>query len=119
MNRILEGLVPLMRTGRVEFDGSELKIASENDVHTEKNDKISGFASELEDMASCAGISMEDFVSSLYGMIENGTIVIGKTSLSVCTSDWAEEFENTCHDLCIPVEKAAESAIKALKKGSL
>lgn len=49
-------------------------------------------------------------------MLEDGVL---DTDLRVHKEKWVENFEETCHELGLPVEKAAESAIKALRKGSL
>ena len=69
-------------------------------------------------------VSMADFCEgglnglllAVNKMLEDGIL---DTDLRVHKEKWAENFEETCHELGLPVEKAAESAIKALKKGGL
>lgn len=49
-------------------------------------------------------------------MLEDGVL---DTDLRVHKEKWVENFEETCHELGLPVEKTAEGAIKALKRGDL
>lgn len=113
LNRMVEGMIPLLESGELVYDG-ELKISGSNGVHTGNVEEI---ISDFDEMASCSGISLEELVGGLFSLLEEGMIVIEKGELSVVTPEWATEFENVCHDLCIPVEKASEGAIKALKRG--
>ena len=114
LNRMVEGMIPLLESGALVYDG-ELKITGSNGVHT---GDVAEIISEFDEMASCSGITLEELVGGLFSLLEEGSIVIENGVLSV-SSGWATEFENVCHDLCIPVEKASESAIKALKRGVL
>lgn len=116
LNRIAECTHHLLESGKLVFDGENLKIPSRGSVHT---DNYASVIEEFDEMASCSGISLDDLVSGLFTLLENGSITIENGVLSAGTSSWASEFESVCHDLCIPVEKAAEGAIKALKRGGL
>lgn len=113
LNRMVEGMIPLLESGELVYDGEKLKISAKSG--TGKIDEIIG---EFDEMASCCGMTLEKFVGGLFSLLEEGSIVIENGVLSV-SSGWAAEFESVCHDLCIPVEKASESAIKALKRGGL
>ena len=115
LNRMVESMIPLLESGELVYDGEKLKISAKSGVHTGNVDEIIG---EFEEMASCCGMTLEEFVGGLFSLLEEGSIVIENGVLSV-SSGWAAEFESVCHDLCIPVEKASESAIKALKRGGL
>ena len=124
LNRIVECVHSLLERGELELDGEGIKISSKSGVHTDimsQTEKISSSANDIltdfDEMASCSGISLEELVSGLFSLLEDGMIVIENGELSVVTPEWATEFENVCHDLCIPVEKAADGAIKALKRG--
>ena len=112
LNRMVEAMIPLLESGKLSFDGESLKISGDSGVHTE-------IIEEFDEMASCSGISLDDLVSGLFTLLEDGSITIENGVLSAGTSSWASEFESVCHDLCIPVEKASEGAIKALKRGGL
>lgn len=63
----------------------------------------------------CEG-GLTGLLMAVNRMLEEGIL---DTDLRVRKEKWAENFEKTCHELGLPVEKAAESAIKALKKGGL
>jgi len=71
---------------------------------------------ELEEMAVCFGMTGEEMLHSLVESLNEGIVTMDKGKV-VGYLPWADEFESVCHDLCIPVEKAAEGAIKALKNG--
>lgn len=118
LNRIAECTHQLLESGKLKFDGSDLKIVSENGVHTEKNAEIVSLVSEMDEMAGCCGVPLEDMVHQFFGMLEDGRLSFENGVMRANCEPWVEEFKSVCHDLCIPVEKAAESAIKALKRGS-
>ena len=63
----------------------------------------------------CEG-GLTGLLMAVNKMLEDGVL---DTDLRVHKEKWAENFEATCHELGLPVEKAAESAIKALKRGGL
>ena len=114
VNRMVESMIPLLENGSLTFDGESLKISGDSGVHT----TITAIVEEFDEMASCSGISLDDLVNGIFTLLEDGTLMIENGSI-VVSSGWASEFESVCHDMCIPVEKAAEGAIKALKKGGL
>ena len=114
VNRMIECMIPLLESGELAFDGESLKISGNSGVHTKYTDIVE----EFDEMASCSGISLDDLVGGIFTLLEDGTLMIENGSI-VVSSGWASEFESVCHDLCIPVEKAAEGAIKALKRGGL
>lgn len=112
----IEGLVGEGMT----FSGAVHRLISENPGRsTGVPSKITDIVAEFDEMASCSGISLDDLVGGIFSLLEDGTLMIENGSLTVGKPGWADDFENVCHDLCIPVEKAAESAIKALKRGGL
>ena len=71
---------------------------------------------ELEDMAGCFGMSGEELLHGVVEGLNDGVLTVENGAVKGYTP-WADEFEAVCHDLCIPVEKAAENAIKALRNG--
>ena len=84
-----------------------------NDV---KTGKPLSDSDELEEMAVCFGMTGEEMLHSLVESLNEGLVTMDKGKI-VGYLPWADEFAEVCHDLCIPVEKAAEGAIKALKNG--
>lgn len=109
----IEGLVAEGMT----FSGAVHRLISENSGKSVGTpSKIEEIIAGFDEMASCSGISLDDLVSGLFALLEDGSITIENGVLSA-GGPWASEFESVCHDLCIPVEKAAEGAIKALKRG--
>lgn len=111
----IEGLVAEGMT----FSGAVHRLISENSGKSVGTpSKIKEIIEEFDEMASCCGISLDDLVSGLFSLLEDGSITIENGVLSA-GGPWASEFESVCHDLCIPVEKAAKGAIKALKRGGL
>ena len=123
--RISEDLYSVLRTRGGNLSETIREILKNAGSENEKanssvpQNNYSASIKELEGMASCSGLSVEELITGMLDLLESGDILIQNGKLGVCTSDWAGEFENTCHDLCIPVEKAAESAIKALKRGGV
>lgn len=71
----------------------------------------------INEMLGFSGMTFDDLLKDINEKLESGELMLDEGCTRVQMPAWAEEFEEACHDLCIPVEKAAESAIKALKKG--
>lgn len=116
LNRMIEGMIPLLESGELVYDGEKLKISGKSGVHTGNVEEAIG---EFEEMAACCGMTTEELVGGLLSLLEEGAVVIDNGALTTAKSGWVTDFENACHDLCIPVEKAAAGAIKNLKRGDL
>lgn len=112
LNRIVEGLIPLFDSGKLTFDGEEVKISGDSGVHT---DKMEFFFKEIEGMASFFGLSTEELTEQVYEMLNEGELTVEEGRLVAVKESWVERLEDVCHDKCIPVEKAVESVIKGLK----
>lgn len=112
LNRIVEGLIPLFDSGKLTFDGEEVKISGDSGVHT---DKMGFFFKEIESMASFFGITTEEMTEQFFGMLNEGVLTVEEGRLVAVKESWVERLEDVCHDKCIPVEKAVESVIKGLK----
>lgn len=67
-------------------------------------------------MAEFCDGGLTGLLMAVNKMLEDGVL---DTDLRVHKEKWVENFEETCHEFGLPVEKAAESAMKALKKGGL
>lgn len=107
LNRIVENVHELMKSGKASFDGQSLKFDVDTDVDT---------MNELEEMALCFGMTGEELLHQTVESLNEGTVTVNEGKL-VGYTPWVEKFESVCHDLCIPVEKACEIAIKALRNG--
>ena len=114
LNRMIEGLIPLLESGELVYDGENLKISPKSGVHT---DSVDGIFGEFEEMASCCGMTTEEMIDGLFSMLEEGEIVIENGRLMPSMPEWALEFESTCHEKGLETEKVAEKAISALKRG--
>lgn len=112
LNRIVEGLIPLFDSGKLTFDGAEVKISGSNGVHT---GKMEHFFKEIESMASFFGISTEEMTGQFFELLNEGVLTVEEGRLVAVKESWVERFEDACHDRCIPVEKAVENAIKGMK----
>jgi len=84
----------------------------QNEISTETRSAIA----DIEEMALCSGLTLEKLTTEFCEMLNEGKLMVENGKLVAEKEKWAEKFEEACHDLCIPVEKAAESAIKGLKK---
>ena len=71
----------------------------------------------IREMLGFSGMTFDDLLKDINEKLESGELMLDEGCTRVQMPAWAEAFEEACHDLCIPVEKAAENAIKALKKG--
>ena len=67
-------------------------------------------------MLGLGGMSFDEFMEVIYGWVCDGPIDL-TDGVGLKEPTWVEHFRETCHDLCIPVDKAEESACKALRKG--
>lgn len=111
LNRIAESVYGLLKDGKLEFDGESVKIVVRGDVYTEGEVMRS-----IREMLGFTEMTFDDLLRDISEKMENGELILDERCTRVGLPRWAEEFEEACHDLCIPVEKAAESAIKAMKK---
>ena len=74
---------------------------------------------DIEEMALCFGITLEEMAGQFCEMLNDGSLVVEGGVLQSAGEEWVMRFKETCHDMCVPVDKAAESAIKALRKGQI
>lgn len=117
MNRMIESMIPLLESGELSFDGSELKI--ESGVHSQKGAGIDDLVSEMSEMAVCMGMEPGELTEGLFHLLEDGQITIVGKEILVELPDWAGEFEFTCQERGLEVEKVAQKAILAIRKGDL
>lgn len=96
-----------------------LKGENKTAVDSVPQNGITKIVEEMDEMAGCCGVSLEDMVHQFFGMLEDGRLSFENGVMKANGEPWVDEFKSVCHDLCIPVEKASESAIKALKRGGL
>lgn len=115
LNRVAESVHRLLEEKKLIFDGEEIKIPSDMSVHTE-NGPIPAWRGDLNSMLGLGGMSFEEFMEIIYGWVCDGTIDL-TDGVGLKEPSWVTDFRDACHDLCIPVDKAVESACKALRKG--
>lgn len=96
-----------------------LKGENKTAVDSVPQNEITKIVEDMDEMAGCCGVPLEDMVHQFFGMLEDGRLSFENGVMRANCEPWVEEFKSVCHDLCIPVEKAAEGAIKALKRGGL
>lgn len=113
LNRAVECIHRLLENGKLTFDGEEIKISGDMGVHTGSKDDMA----VLDEMAMCFGVSSEEMLSKVVEALENGEFTFVGGRIVAVEEPWVDAFRETCHDLCIPVDKACESAIKALRRG--
>lgn len=116
----LERIEALVGQG-MTFSGAVHQLISGNGSKNEKKSpSVSDDAiKEMRGMAECCGVEFETLVHNLLSLLEDGTLIIDGDRIRVQAAKWAADFEETCHEQGVPVEKAAESAIKALKRGGV
>lgn len=119
LNRIVEGLIPLFESGKLEFDGEGVKICGDMGAHTQNKGDYTDVLADIESMALCFGLTLEEMTGQFCEMLNDGSLTVEGGVLQPVEEGWIENFRETCHDLCIPVEKAGESAVKALRKGQI
>lgn len=110
LNRVAESVCGLLKDGKLEFDGETVKIVVRGDVYTE-----SDVMRSIREMLGFSGMTFDDLLRDINEKLESGELILDERCTRVGLPRWAEEFEETCHDLCIPVEKAAEKAIRELR----
>lgn len=111
LNRVAESVCGLLKNGKLEFDGESVKIVVRGDVYTE-----SEVMRSIREMLGFTEMTFDDLLKDINEKLESGELMLDEGCTRVQMPAWAEEFEETCHDLCIPVEKAAEKAIRELRK---
>ena len=93
----------------------QISLYLENKSPMAKEGRPTFDTAELDGMASCLGISGNELLHQVVEGLSEGTLTVSEGKVRGYTP-WVEEFEDVCHDLCIPVEKAVERAIKDLRR---
>lgn len=112
----------LEKIERLVEEGMTFSGAVHHLINGSKNENTSDIGpvmEEIADMASCCSVTVADLVKTIFDLLEDGTLMISADGVRVQGAKWASDFEEACRDRGVPVEKAAESAIKALKRGGL
>ena len=110
LNRIVESVHHLLESGGLEFDGEEIKICSEKGVYTENNPVLE----DIGMMAELFGIETGEMTEQFCEMLNDGLLTVSKGKLEIVMPEWAERFEETCHDRCMDVERTMEGVLKRL-----
>ena len=73
LNRMVESLHHLIETGKVSFDGEEIKIP---DGVYSVNTNILNTMTDLEEIAIMCGMTLEDLAGQFCEMLNDGTLVV-------------------------------------------
>ena len=110
LNRLIEATIPLLESGGLEFDGEELKIRAKEGVYTENNPVLE----DIGMMAELFGIETGEMTEQFCEMLNDGLLTVSKGKLEIVMPEWAERFEETCHDRCMDVDRTMEGVLKRL-----
>lgn len=108
LNRIVECIHLLLENGKLVFDGEGIKIPGGASVYT-------NVLGDIETMAELFGTNVGEMTEQFCEMLDDGQLTVVRGRLEVVKPEWAERFEDYCHDRDIPVEKMVESVIKGMK----
>lgn len=120
-SNLSETIRNILKNGFVSVPQNTTEEKTE-DISVPQNDitpEMKAVMADIEEMALCFGITLEDMAGQFCEMLNDGSLVVEGGVLQSAGEDWVMRFKETCHDMCVPVDKAAESAIKALKKGQI
>ena len=123
LNRMVEGLMELLESGQVQFDGENLSVHDEivkpaESVHSENSCDLPSLK-DLRSMANCFGITVDDLLGMIDEGLNEGTILIEGGRVISSMPHWVERFNEVCRDKCLDPDKIGESAVKALERGQL
>lgn len=125
----LNTTVKSVRIDNDKLEELERRLGSQS-INSWLNDQIEAFLSgkpektegktvayvEIEEMVTFCGLTMDRFWEDIADKLTSGVLMFEDGGTRVELPKWAEDFRDACHDMCIPVEKAVENAIKAMKK---
>lgn len=111
LNKMIEGMMRLLLSGELTFDGVNLRIGK-----SFKKDEI---YADLEEMVELCGSTMDEFLKEMDRCLNEGELTIFEGKLVCVLPEWAEKLSDACHELGYDVEKIADSAVKSLKHGML
>ena len=119
-SNLSETIRNILKNGFVSVPQNTTEEKTEdNSVPQNITPEMKAVMADIEEMALCFGITLEEMAGQFCEMLNDGSLVVEGGVLMSCDDGWVRDFKDVCHDMCIPVDKAAESAIKALKKGQI
>jgi hypothetical protein len=103
------------------FNGAVHKIIASYGGTPNKNPRECRSAAycDIESMASLSEMSMECVYEEISRLMNDGVLMLTADRIEVEREEWVQRFEEACHDKGVPIEKVAEAAIKAIKRGQL
>lgn len=123
LNRLVECVHHLIESGKMTFDGEELKFSSQASVHIcdkeNEVDTTSDAFVDLKSMTDYFGITMDSLMEMFDVALNEGSVVLNDGKLVCVIPGWAEKLSDACHELGYDVEKIVDSAVKSLGKGML
>lgn len=103
LNRLVECVHHLIESGKMTFDGEELKIMNDTPEYEDLNGMVELF-----------GMTMDDFIQQSDVALSEGVLTISEGKLVCVLPEWAEKLSDACHELGYDVEKIVDSAVKSL-----
>lgn len=80
LNRMVEGLMELLKSGKVSFDGEGLKVNPEGEG---VNPEIKSILDDLTEISLCCGIEVRDLADQFCEMLNDGTLKIENKELKI------------------------------------
>lgn len=125
LNRMVEGLCELLESGKITFDGENLKAES---VYTQNSEEKSSLLlkkwnideKDLEDLATMAtfmGGSVGEMIHLFDEAVNEGAITYeGGKYIGVPEYDLSK-LEEACHERGIGMQEAIDKTVKSLRSG--
>lgn len=119
LNRMVEGLCELLESGKITFDGENLKVEG---VYTEKSEKKSGISpnkdlEEIESMAKYFGMSTEEVLKGIYNGLNDGYLTVEDGKIVGLPEVDLDNLKEACHERGIGMQEAIDKTVKNLRSG--
>lgn len=117
LNRMVESLSELLKSGKITFDGENLKAEG---VYTEKNSEKTGLTpeiKEIESMANFFGLTLNEMLKKIYEGLNDGTLTIENGRIVGVPEVNLEKLEEACHERGIGMQEAIDKTVKNLRSG--
>lgn len=106
----------------IEKEASEMSLSMSqyvrNIIKNRHNSVIqnqnSAVLKDIGMMAELFGIETGEMTEQFCEMLNDGLLTVSKGKLEIVMPEWAERFEETCHDRCMDVERTMEGVLKRL-----
>ena len=119
LNRMVEGLCELLESGKITFDGENLKVEG---VYTEKSEKNSGLTpskevKEIESMAVFFGFTLDEMLKMIYNGLNDGYLTVENGKIVGLPEVDLDNLKEACHERGIGMQEAIDKTVKNLRSG--